>query len=189
MPFCFMAHRAEFFAAEEVNQICFRYVIGAMTDEMGHTVFTAPLVYGGFAVAGERYDFIGGHYIGATDKQRCIVAVKPVQSFRGQLSWHPRTLVSLCPIPAWGSRIVLRIHPTLMKIILHIFFSDLIVACPFARIPAGDLAALQKIAGRGFTDMANLIELFFCYNVGDMIPINPFIHGQNTSVLYFGWMR
>ena len=100
MPFGFSTYRAEFLAAEEVNQIGFRYVIGAVTDKMGHTVFTAPLVYGGFAVAGERHDFIGSHHIGAADKQRCIVAVKPVQSFLGQLPWHPRALVSLGPIPA-----------------------------------------------------------------------------------------
>ena len=43
MPFRFAAHRAEFLAAEEVNQKRFRYVIGAVTDEMRHTVFTAPL--------------------------------------------------------------------------------------------------------------------------------------------------
>ena len=50
MPFGFVAHRAEFLATEEVNQIGFRYVIGAATDKMGHTVFAAPLVDGGFAV-------------------------------------------------------------------------------------------------------------------------------------------
>ena len=189
MPCGFAAYGAEFLTAEEVYQIGFRYVIGAVTDEMGHTVFAAPLVDGSFAVAGERHDFIGSHHIGAADKQRCIVAVKPVQSFLGQLPWHPRALVSLGPIPAGGGRIVLRVHSTLMKIVLHIFFPDLIAACPFTGIPAGDLAALQKIASSGFTDMADLIKLFFCYNVGDMIPINPFIHGQNTSVLYFGWKR
>ena len=185
MPFGFVAHRAEFLVAEEVNQIGFRYVIGAVTDEMRHTVFAAPLVYGGFAVAGERYDFIGRHHIGAADKQRCIVAVKPVQSFRRQLSRHTDALVSLCPIPAGGSRIVLRVHPTLMEIVLHILFTDLIAACPFARIPAGDLAALQKISGGGFADMADLIELFFCDKVRNLIPIDPFIHGQNTSGFIF----
>ena len=178
MPFGFAAYHAECLAAEEVNQICFRYVIGAVTDEMGHTVFAAPLVYGSFAVAGERHDFIGSHHIGAADKQRCIVAVKPVQSFRRQLPWHTGTLTGPCPIPARSGRIVFRVHPTLMKIVLHIFFSDLIAACPFTRIPAGNLAALQKIAGGGFTDMADLIKLFFCNNVGNMVPINPFIHSQ-----------
>ena len=178
MPLGFAAYGAEFLTAEEVNQIGFRYVIGAVTDEMGHTVFAAPFVYGGFAVAGERHDFTGGHHIGAADKQRCIVAVEPVQSFRGQISRHTGALAGPCPVPAWGSGIVFRIHSTIVEIFLHIFFSDLIAACPFARIPAGDLAALQKIAGSSFTDMANLIELFFCDNVGNVLPINPFIHGQ-----------
>ena len=50
MPFRFAAYRAEFLVAEEVNQIGFRYVIGAVMDEMEHTVFAAPLVDGGFAV-------------------------------------------------------------------------------------------------------------------------------------------
>ena len=102
IPFRFAAHRAEFLAAEEINQIGFRYVIGSVTDEMGHTVFAAPFVYGSFAVAGKRHDFIGRHHIGAADKQRHIVAVKPVQCFRGQLSWHTGTLAGPCPIPAGG---------------------------------------------------------------------------------------
>ena len=71
---------------------------------------------------------------------------------------------------------MLRVHPTLMEIVLHILFSDLIAACPYASIPAGNLAALQKIAGGGFTDMADLIELFFCYKVRNLIPIDPFNH-------------
>ena len=182
MPFRFAAHRAEFLAAEEVNQVSFRYVIGTVTDKMGHTVFAAPLVYGGFAVAGERHDFIGSHHIGAADKQRCVVAVKPVQSFRRQLPRHTGAFAGPRPVPAWGSGIVFRIHPTIVEIVLHILFSDLIAACPFPCIPAGDLAALQKIAGRGFTDMADLIELFFCDNVGNMVPINPFIHSQTPQV-------
>lgn len=71
-----------------------------MTDKMRHIVFAAALVYGGFAVAGERYDFIGRHHIGAVYKQRCIVAVELIQRFRGQPSRHTGVLLRFVPYRA-----------------------------------------------------------------------------------------
>ena len=63
MPLCFLADGAESFTAEEVNQECFGYVIRAFSEEMRHTVFDAPLVYGFSAVTCEGYNFICGQYI------------------------------------------------------------------------------------------------------------------------------
>ena len=71
MPFRFAAYRAEFLAAEEINQIGFRYVIGAVTDEMGHTVFAAPLVDGGFA---DMADLIKLFFC---DKVRNLIPIDP----------------------------------------------------------------------------------------------------------------
>lgn len=58
MPLYFLTDSAESFATEEVNQECFGHVIRAFSEEMRHTIFTAPLIDSFSVVASEGCNFV-----------------------------------------------------------------------------------------------------------------------------------
>ena len=163
MPFRFAAYHAECLAAEEVNQTGFRYVIGAVTDKMGHMVFTAPLIYGGFAVASECHDFIGSHHIRTASSAYWCSCRALSHTSRGMWNSAPGTSRAYGDIPA---------HP------LFGFDSSVSVCLYSGRGPC----RFAEDSERCFSDMADMIELFFCDNIRDMVPIDPFIHSQTPQV-------
>ena len=189
MPLCFLADVAESFTAEEVNQECFWYVIRAFSEEMRHTIFDAPLVDGNSGITGKLNNFVSGQYIRTIHKQRCIVAVEFSKSLGGELFWHTGAFASLGPIPAGGGGIIFGMVTALPKVLLHILFSDGIAACLFPSIMTRHGSTLQQIACCGFADMADTIELVFAHNIGDMVPVNPFIHSLTPQGKYFGCLR
>lgn len=186
MPLCFLADVAESFTAEEVDQECFWYVISAFSEEMRHTIFVAPLVDGNSGITGKLNNFVGGEYIRIIHKQRCIVAMEFSKSFGGELFWHTDAFASLGSIPASGGGIIFWMVTAFPEVLLHILFSDGIAACLFPGIMARHGSALQQIACCGFADMADTIELVFGHNIGDLVPVNPFIHFLTPQGKYFG---
>ncbi len=189
MPLRFIADCTEAFTAEKVDEEDFRYIIGAVAVKMRHTVFTAPLVDGNSAITGKLNNFAGGQYIWIIHKQRCIVAMEFSKSFGGELFWHTGAFASLCPVPAGSGGIIFGMVTALPEVLLHILFSDGITACLFPGIMARHGSALQQISCCGFADMADAIELVFTDSVGDLVPVNPFIHSLTPQGNYFGCLR
>ena len=189
MPLCFLADVAESFAAEEVNQECFGYVIRAFSEEMRHTICVAPLVDGNSGITGKLNNFVGRQYIRIIHKQRCIVAMEFFKSLSGELFWHTGAFASLGPVPASGGGIIFGMVTALSEVLLHILFSDGIAACLFPGIMARHGSTLQQIACCGFADMADTIELVFIDDIGNLIPVDPFIHSLTPQGKYFGCLR
>ena len=189
MPLCFLADIAESFTAEEVNQECFWYVIRAFSEEMRHTIFGAPLVDGKSGITGKLNNFVSGQYIRIIHKQRCIVAVEFCKSLGGELFGHTSAFASFGSIPASGGGIIFWMVTAFPEVLLHILFSDGIAACLFSGIMARYGSTLQKVACGGFADMADTIELVFIDDIGNLIPVDPFIHFLTPQGNYFGCLR
>ena len=69
--------------------------------------------------------------------------------------------------------------------LLSIFF-NFVASCFLARILAWDSSAFQQIQSRGFADVADTIELLFCNNVGNIVPVDrSVIFHSNTPFFTF----
>ena len=75
-------------------------------------------------------------------------------------------------MPAFGCGIVFGKFSFTLQILFHVIFLDFVATGFLARILTRNSSAFQQIQSRGFADVADAIELLFCNNVGNLVPVD-----------------
>ena len=78
-------------------------------------------------------------------------------------------------MPAFGCGIVFGELTFALQILFYIVFLDFVASGFLPRILTRNCSAFEQIQSRGFTDVADAIELLFCDNVGNFVPVNRFV--------------
>ena len=84
-------------------------------------------------------------------------------------------------MPAFGCGIIFGKLTFALQILFYVIFLDFVASGFLARILTRDSSAFQQIQSRGFADVADAVELLFCDNVGNFVPVDRFmIFHSNT---------
>ena len=142
----------------------------------------APVVDGGFSVAGDFGDLLRSQHIGITGEQLGIIQTQMLSHDWGNLFLHLDSIIAF--VPARRSGVAFREHLAVFQLGTDIFLFDLIAACLLACVITGDLSALQKITGGGLADMANAIQLILRDYIGNGVPVDcVFFHDNTPHIL------
>ena len=175
MPQAFAGDGTEGQRREKVYKKNFRYVKELSFAEGFKFPTVAPIIYGGFGVAGQGDNILHGHDILIFAEQLGVIVVHLPENILGQF------LGELCHIvgavPALRCRIEFGENRPLLQIGLYILFPDFIAPCLFAGAHAGNLAALKQMQCRGLADMADPKELLLVHYIGNAVPVDgEYIH-------------
>ena len=130
----------------------------------------APIIYGGFGVAGQGDNILHGHDILIFAEQFGVIVVHLPENIFWQFLGKLRHIVTAIPSPGCG--IELGVNGSFLKVRLDILFFDFIASCFLACPLAGHLAAFEQMQRRGLTDMAKAIKLILVHHIGHAVPIN-----------------
>ena len=170
MPQAFAGDGTEGQRTEKVDEEDFRYVKELSFAERFKLPTVAPIIDGGFGVAGQGDNILHGYDILIFAEQFGIIVVHLLQHILWQFLRELRHIMTA--VPSTGCGIKLGINGSLLKIRLDILFFDFIasgfLACPLA----GHFAAFEQMQSCGFTDMAKLIKLILVHHIGHAVPVN-----------------
>ena len=175
MPQAFAGDGTEGQRREKVYKKNFRYVKELSFAEGFKFPTVAPIIYGGFGVAGQGDNILHGHDILIFAEQLGVIVVHLPENILGQF------LGELCHIvgavPALRCRIEFRENRPFLQICFHILFSDFIALGFLIQPLAGHLAAFEQVQRRGLADVANAEELLLVHHFGNTVPVNgEYIH-------------
>ena len=170
MPKAFAGDGTEGQRTEKVDEEDFRYVKELSFAERFKLPTVAPIIYGGFGVAGQGDYLLHGHDILILDEQFGIIVVHLPKYILGQFLGELRHIMAAVPSPGCG--IKFGINGSFLKVRPDILFFNFIapgfLACPLA----GHLAAFEQMQRRGFADMAEPIKLILIHHIGHAVPVN-----------------
>ena len=170
MPQAFAGDGTEGQRTEKVDEEDFRYVKELSFAERFKLPTVAPIIYGGFGVAGQSDNILHGNDILILDEQFGVIVVHLPEYILGQFFGELRHIVTAVPSPRCG--IKFGIDGSFLKVGPHILFFDFIASCFLARPLAGHLAAFEQMQRRGFADMAKAIKLILVHHIGHAVPVN-----------------
>ena len=130
----------------------------------------APIIYGGFGVAGQGDNLLHGNDILIFAEQFGVIVVHLPEYILWQFFGELRHIMTAVPSSRCG--IELGVNGSLLKVRPHILFFDFIAACFLACPLAGHLAAFEQMQRRGFADMAEPIKLILIHHIGHAVPVN-----------------
>ena len=169
-PEAFAGDGAEGQGAEEIHKKDFRYVKELSFAERFKLPTVAPIIYGGFGVAGQSDNILHGHDILIFAEQFGVIVVHLPEDILGQFLGKLRHIVTA--VPSTGCRIKLGVNGSFLKVRPDILFLDFIASCFLACPLAGHLAAFEQMQRRGFADMAEPIKLILIHHIGHAVPVN-----------------
>ena len=182
MPRRFAGDGAEVGRAEELHQIDLRNVVDIVFPERLDVPLIAPVVDGGFSVAGDFGDRLGGQYIGIVGEQIGIIQLQMLPHDWGNLFLHPDSIIPF--VPARRGGVAFGEHLAVFQIGNDIFLFDFVAAGFPARVLAGDFSALEQVQGGRFADVANVIQLILRDHIGDIVPVDcVFFHDNTPHIL------
>ena len=170
MPQAFAGDGTEGQRTEKVYKKNFRYVKDLSFAERFKLPTVAPIIYGGFGVAGQSDNILHGHYILILAEQFGVIVVHLPEDILGQFLGKLRHIMTA--VPSTGCRIELGINGSFLKVRPNILFLNFIAPCFLACPLAGHLAAFEQMRRRGFADMAKAIKLILVHHIGNAVPIN-----------------
>ena len=170
MPKALACDGTEGQGAEKVDEEDFRYVKELSFAERFKLPTVAPIIDGGFGVAGQSDNILHGYDIFIFADQFCVIVVHLPKYILGQFLGELCHIMTAVPSPRCG--IEFGINGSLLKVRPHILFFDFIassfLACPLA----GHLAAFEQVQSRRFADMAKPIKLILIHHIGNTVPVN-----------------
>ena len=146
MPQAFAGDGTEGQRTEKVDEKNFRYVKELSFAERFKLPTVAPIIYGGFGVAGQGDNILHGHDILIFAEQFGVIVVHLPENILGQFLGELRHIMTAVPSPRCG--IEFGINGSLLKIRPDIFFFDFIAPCFLACPLAGHLAAFEQMQRR-----------------------------------------
>lgn len=183
MPQAFAGDRTEGQRTEKVYKKNFRYVKKLSFAERFKLPTVAPIIYGGFGVAGQGDNLLHGNDILILAEQFGVIVVHLPENIFWQFLRELRHIVTAVPSPRCG--IEFRIDGSLLKVRPDILFLDFVAACFPARVLAGDFTALEQVQGGGFADVANAIQLILRdYNGNGALVDYVFFHDNTLHISY-----
>ena len=141
MPQAFAGNGAEGQRAEKVDEEDFRYVKELSFAERFKLPTVAPIIDGGFGVAGQGDNILHGYDILIFAEQFGVIVVHLPEHILGQFFGKLRHIMTAVPSPRCG--IELGVNGSLFKVRTNIFFFDFIASGFIARPLAGHLAAFE----------------------------------------------
>lgn len=170
MPQAFACDGTEGQGAEKVDEEDFRYVKELSFAERFKLPTVAPIIDGGFGVAGQGDNILHGHDILIFAEQFGVIVVHLPKHILGQFFGKLCHIMTAVPSPGCG--IEFRVNGSLLKVRLDIFFFDFIASGFLARPLTGHLAAFEQMQCRGLADMAKPIKLILVHHIGNTVPVN-----------------
>ena len=170
MPQAFAGDGTEGQRTEKVDEEDFRYVKELSFAERFKLTTVAPIIDGGFGVAGQGDNILNGHDIFVFIEQFGVIVVHLLEDILGQFLGELRHIMTAVPSPRCG--IEFGIDGSFLKVGPHILFFDFIAPGFLARPLAGHLAAFEQMQRRGFADMAKAIKLILVHHIGHAVPVN-----------------
>ena len=170
MPQAFAGNGAEGQRAEKVDEEDFRYVKELSFAKRSKLPTVAPIIDGGFGVAGQGDYLLHGHDILILAEQFGVIVVHLLEDILGQFLGELRHIMTAVPSPRCG--IEFGINGSLLKVRPDILFFDFIASCFLACPLAWHLAAFEQMQRRGFADMAEPIKLILVHHIGHAVPVN-----------------
>ena len=155
---------------EKVDEEDFRYVKELSFAKRFKLPTVAPIIDGGFGVAGQGDNILHGYDILIFAEQFCVIVVHLPEDILGQFLGELRHIMTAVPSPRCGVK--LGVNGSLLKICPDIFFFDFIAPCFLACPLAGHLAAFKQMQSRRLADMAEPIKLILVHHIGHAVPIN-----------------
>ena len=141
MPQAFAGDGTEGQRAEKVDEENFRYVKELSFAERFKLPTVAPIIDGGFGVAGQGDYLLHGHDILILAKQFCVIVVHLPEyilwQFFGELCYI------MTAVPSTGCRIEFGVNGSFLKVRPNILFLNFIAPSFLARSLAGHLAAFE----------------------------------------------
>lgn len=182
MPVGFAGDGAKVNGAEELHQIDLRDVVDIVFPERLDVPLIAPVVDGGFSVAGDFGNLLRSQHVGIAGEQLGIIQPQMLLYDWGNLFLHLDSIIAL--VPACRGGIAFREHLAVFQIGNDIFLFDFVAACFPARVLAGDFPTLEQVQGGRFADVANAIQLIFRDHIGDIVPVDcVFFHDNTPHIL------
>ena len=170
MPQAFVGDGTEGQRREKVYMKNFRYVKELSFAEGFKFPTVAPIIYGGFGVAGQGDNILHGHDIFIFAEQFGIIVVHLPEYILWQFFGELCHIVTA--VPSTGCRIKLGVNGSLLKVRPNILFLNFIapsfLACPLA----GHLAAFEHVQSRGLADMAKSVKLILIHHIVHAVPVN-----------------
>ena len=170
MPQAFAGDGTEGQRTEKVDEEDFRYVKELSFAERFKLPTVAPIIDGGFGVAGQGDNILHGYDILIFAEQFGVIVVHLPEDILGQFFGELRHIMTAVPSPRCG--IEFGINGSLLKVRPDILFFDFIAPCFLACPLAGHLAAFEQMQRRGFADMAKAIKLILVHHIGHAVPVN-----------------
>ena len=143
MPQAFAGDGTEGQRTEKVYKKNFRYVKELSFAERFKLPTVAPIIYGGFGVAGQGDNILHGHDILILAEQFGVIVVHLPENILGQFFGELRHIMTAVPSPRCG--IKFGISGSFLKVRPNILFFDFIAPCFLARPLAGYLAAFKQV--------------------------------------------
>lgn len=182
VPRRFAGDGAKVGRAEELHQINLRNVVDIVFPERLDVPLIAPVVDGGFSVAGDFGNYLCGQHVGIAGEQLGIIQPQMFPHDWGNLFFHLDSIIAF--IPARRGGVAFGEHLAVFQIGNHILLFDFVAACFPACVFAGDFPALEQVQGGGFADVANAIQLIFRDYIGDIVPVDcVFFHDNTPHIL------
>lgn len=142
----------------------------------------APVVDGGFSIAGDFGNHLRSQYIGIVGEQFGIIQAQMLSHDFGNLFLHLDGIITL--VPARRSGVAFGEHLAVFQIGNHILLFDFVAAGFPPRVLAGDFPALEQVQGGGFADMANAIQLILRDHIGNSVLVDcVFFHDNTPHIL------
>lgn len=178
MPRRFAGDGAKVGRAEELHQIDLRNVVDVVFPERLDVPLIAPVVDGGFSVAGDFGNYLRGQHVGIAGEQLSIIQPQMLLYDWGYLFLHLDSIIAF--VPARRGGIAFGKDLAVFQIGNDILFLDFVAACFPARVLAGNFPTLEEVQSGGFADMANAIQLILRDHIGDIVPVDCVIFHDNT---------
>ena len=170
MPQAFAGDGTEGQRAEKVDEENFRYVKELSFAKRFKLPTVAPIIYGGFGVAGQSDNLLHGNDILILAEQFGVIVVHLPKYILWQFFGELRHIMTA--VPSTWCRIELGVNGSLLKVRPDILFFDFIAPCFLACPLTGHLAAFEQMQRRGLADMAKAIKLILVHHIGNAVPIN-----------------
>ena len=170
MPQAFAGDGTEGQRTEKVDEEDFRYVKELSFAERFKLPTVAPIIDGGFGVAGQGDNILHGYDILIFAEQFGVIVVHLPKYILWQFFGELRHIMTAVPSPRCG--IEFGVNGSLLKIRPDILFFDFITPCFLACPLTGHLTAFEQMQSRGLADMAKAIKLILIHHIGHAVPIN-----------------
>ena len=146
MPKAFAGDGTEGQRTEKVDEEDFRYVKELSFAERFKLPTVAPIIYGGFGVAGQGDYLLHGHDILILDEQFGVIVVHLPEYILWQFFGELCHIMTAVPSSRCG--IELGVNGSFLKVRPNILFFDFIAPCFLACPLAGHLAAFEQMQRR-----------------------------------------